>query len=314
MNSKLITFSSILLALSIVLTGCKNEKAQDFAGTGIIEATEITVSAESAGTVLALNVDEGDSVAAGDTLAVIDVENTKLQRNTSSADISDIDWNRKVFEKQIVTAKEAIEQTSIALDNTRTSYNRIKNLFSQNAATKDQLDRAETELSLAVSRQKAAKDQLSEVQTRMGALAAKHEKIDANLKLLDKQISDAVVTAPSNGSVIEKYSEKGEIVIYGKPLLKIADISKVWLKVYVSEEMLGKIKLGGKADVRIDSIPEKSFTGSITWISPKSEFTPKSVQTRNSRIDLVYAVKITIDNPDGIFKIGMPAEVYIQGL
>jgi HlyD family secretion protein len=145
-------------------------------------------------------------------------------------------------------------------------------------------------------------------------LAAKHEKIDANLKLLDKQISDAVVTAPSGGSVIEKYSEKGEIVTYGKPLVKIADISKVWLKVYVSEEMLGKIKLGGKADVRIDSMPEKSFTGSITWISPKSEFTPKSVQTRNSRIDLVYAVKITLENPDGIFKIGMPAEVYIQGL
>src|SRR3989339_1091703 len=275
MNRTLLKSLTVYLALGLIFSGCREEQKENFAGTGIIEATEIVIGSQSTGEILALNVEEGDNVSAGDTLAVIDVETIKLQRNAAAADLSDLDWNSRVFEKQIVTAKESIAQASITLGNAETTYNRVKNLFGQNAATKDRLDRAETEYSLAVSRQKAAEDQLAEIRTRMNSLAAKHEKIEANLRLFDNQITDSIILAPSEGSVIEKYSEMGEIAGYGKPIVKIADVSKVWLKIFISEEMIGKIKLGGKADIRIDSMPEKSFNGTIAWISPKAEFTPK---------------------------------------
>ncbi len=108
--------------------------------------------------------------------------------------------------------------------------------------------------------------------------------------------------------------EPGEIVNFATPLCIIADISTVWLNIYVGEEMLGKLVIGGKADIRVDSHPDVVFEGKITRISQRAEFTPKNVQTKDSRVDLVYAVKITTDNPEGIFKIGMPADVYIEGL
>ena len=294
--------------------GCKNNEDNSFAGSGIIEATEITVSAEAQGKLLSLAVEEGDTVQKDQVIAKIDVEKVALQKDVILADLADISWSEKILEKEIAVAEEMVSQASITLANVQKTRDRISNLFNKNAATKDQLDKAETELALSTSRLHSAEKRLVEIKTRLASLEAKRNKIEASLRLLDSQIEDGSIVCPKDGMVIEKYVEQGEVVNFGMPLCKIADISKVWLKIYVGETMVGKLTVGGEADIRIDSHPGDVFKGRITWISPRAEFTPKNVQTKDSRVDLVYAVKITIENPGGIFKIGMPADAYIEGL
>ena len=304
----------VLLLTILSINGCKNNEENSFAGSGIIEATEIMVSAETQGKLISLAFEEGDYLQKGMVIAGIDVKQIKLQREVASADLAELYWSEKIIEKEIAVAEELVSQASITLDNVQKTRDRISNLYKQNAATKEHLDKAETELALSTSRFRTAEKQLDEIKTRTGSLQAKREKVEANLRLLDSRIDDGLVLCPQDGVVIEKYAEQGEVVNFGMPVCKIADLSTVWLKIYVGEEMPGKLTIGGEAFISVDSHPEERFEGKITWISPRAEFTPKNVQTKDSRVDLVYAVKITLKNPDGIFKIGMPADVYIEGL
>ena len=305
--------AAMILSLWLA-TGCKNGKNTRFTGSGTIEATEITVSAKTRGEVLKLNFMEGDIVQKGRTLAEIDVEQIKLQKDVAAAGLSELEWNKKIVRKDFETSSETLIQASITLANIQKNRKRIINLLAENAATQEQMDKIETEHDLAASRFSASKKQLEGIKTREGSLTATHEKIEANLRLLDRQIKDGTVTSPVNGVVIEKFIEQGEVVNFGTPICTIANLSSVWLTIYVGEEELGKISLGGKARVRIDSHPERNFEGKVTWISQQAEFTPKNVQTKESRADLVYAVKITLNNSEGIFKIGMPADAYIEEL
>lgn len=304
-----------LLSLSIAfLPACSKKTEKSFSGSGIIEATEVVVSAQTRGELLSVNLQEGDLVKKDQLLAAIDVKDLKLQRQATAAGLDEIEWNRKTLEQDIAAAAETVHQASISLDNLKVTRDRIANLYRENAATKDRLDKAETEYSLGQSRLEAAQKQLAGMKTRLSTLSATREKTIDTLKVLDNQIEKENVLSPLEGLVITKSAETGEVVNFGTPVCTIADMSSVWLLIYVGEDMLGKIKVGGKARLRIDSNPNRFFEGTVTWISPKAEFTPKNVQTRESRVDLVYAVKITLPNPEGIFKIGMPAEAYIEGL
>lgn len=313
-----VTMNKILTTGAIVsilfLFGCENNKDNAFTGSGTIEATEVTVSAKTRGEVLRLLFQEGDSVTKGDTLAMINIEQLKLQKDVTAAGLSELEWNKKILEQDMETASEAVKQASISLENISKNRDRIANLLKENAATQEQMDKIETEFQLAVSRLKAAEKQLDGIKIRSQSLSATREKIEANLRLLDSQIEDGTIYSPVEGVVIEKFVEQGEEVNFGTPICTIANLSSVWLAIYIGEEELGKITIGGKAFIRIDSTPERTFEGIVTWISPKAEFTPKNVQTKESRVDLVYAVKITLDNREGIFKIGMPADAYIEGL
>jgi len=311
MNKTVIVSAALVLCCA---AGCGNDHERSFAGSGLIEATEITVSAETPGKIMKLTFDEGDRVKAGEMIAEIDVEELQLQRDLAATDLADLDWTRRILEKEAATAKEAVSQASIALGIADKTDNRIRNLYEQKIATQEQLDRADTELAMGESRVRSAEKQLAVIEARLGSLEAKREKVEAQFRLLDSRIADGQVKCSADGTIIEKYVEPGEVVNFGSPVCTIADLSTVWLKIYVGEEMLGTLRIGEKAGVRIDSHPGRTFEGMITWISPRSEFTPKNVQTKDSRVELVYAVKITMDNPEGIFKIGMPADVYIEGL
>ncbi|MFA6471336.1 MAG: efflux RND transporter periplasmic adaptor subunit [Candidatus Latescibacterota bacterium] len=311
----MIRITALLLSLSLVfLPGCSKKAEKSFSGSGIIEATEVIVSAQARGELLSVDLQEGDHVKKGQILASIDVKDLKLQREATAASLDELEWNGKTIEQDIAQAAEAVRQASLSLDNLKITRDRIANLYAENAATKDRLDKAETEYSLGQSRLEAAKKQLAGIKTRLSTLGATRKKTTDTLKVLDNQIGKERVLSPLEGLVITKSAETGEVVNFGSPVCTIADMSDVWLMIYVGENMLGKIKVGGKARVRIDSNPDRSFEGAVTWVSPKAEFTPKNVQTRESRVDLVYAVKITMPNPEGIFKIGMPAEAYIEGL
>jgi len=306
--------SLILLFTFLSINGCGNDKENSFAGSGVIEATEIMVSAETQGRLINIFFNEGDDLYKDTVIAEIDVERIELQKEVASADLTELNWSEKVIGKEIAVAEELVLQASISLDNVQITRDRMSNLYKENAATKENLDKAETELALSLSKLHTAEKQLDEIKTRAASLQAKREKIEANLRLLDSMIKDGKVICPHDGVMIEKYVENGETVNFGTPICKIADLSTVWLKIYVGEEMLGNLALGEVAVINIDSHPERNFEGRITWISPNAEFTPKNVQTKDSRVDLVYAVKITIENPEKIFKIGMPADAHIEGL
>ena len=310
--NRILTAAVIVAIWSIY--GCENGEESHFTGSGTIEATEIMVSAMTRGKVNHFTLKEGDYVNKGYIIAEIDVESLELQRAVTASGLGELEWNKKIVEKELETAAEAITQAEITLSGVQKNHDRIAHLFKDNAATMEQMDKSDTELELAVSRLRSAEKQLESIKTRKGSLKATREKIEANLRLLDRQIEDGTVTSPVDGVVIEKFVEQGEVVNFGSPVCTIANISSVWLIIYVGEEDLGKIALGGKARIHIDSYPERYFEGMVTWISPRAEFTPKNVQTKESRVDLVYAVKIVLDNDEGIFKIGMPADAYIEGL
>ncbi len=305
----------IAVAASMALGyGCEKKTDASFVGSGAIETTEVTVSAQTRGALTKVSFDEGDTVSVGQTLAEIDVEDLRLQRQATVSGLDEIEANRKTAQQEIAAAREGITQARITLDNARVTRDRIAALFQQGAATKDRLDQADTNLALAQSRVNSAKAQLAAAQSRLNVLAATRERTQDNLKVLDEQISKGVIVSPAGGTVIQKLAEQGEVVNFGSPVCTIADLSTVWLMVYVGEESIGRVKLGRKGFVRVDAYPDRRFEGTVTWISPKAEFTPKNVQTRESRSDLVYAVKITLPNPEGVFKIGMPAEANIEGL
>lgn len=297
-----------------VIAGCAEQEDPSFAGSGVIEATEVTVSAQTRGELIEVHFEEGSTVEPGAILAKVDVEDLRLQRRASAAGIEEIEANRGILRQEIAAAEEAVRQARITAANARVTRDRIANLAKQGAATKDRLDRAETESELAESRIRSAERQLAAARARLSGLQATRDKIGENLKVLDNQISNGTVESPIGGVVIEQFVEQGEVVNFGTPICTIADLSSVWLTIYIGEADLGKVTVGKKSRVRVDSFPERTFEGTVTWISPRAEFTPKNVQTRESRADLVYAVKITLPNPEGVFKIGMPAEARIEGL
>jgi len=286
-----------LIILSLVLgAGCGREKPPGFAGSGTLEATEVTVSAQTAGQVLRLEKDEGDAVSTGDTLAVIDVEKLELQRGQLVASIDEIKANRK-------PAAEAIKQATENLENLEKTYRRISGLLDKGTATQQQYDDASTRYRLAQSQLESAKAQEK-------TLDAREATVHASIALLDRQIKDGAVIAPLAGVIVEKYVEAGEVVPVGGAIMKIADTKKFWLKIYVSEQDLGLFQLGGPVHVLVDARREP-LAGVVSWVSPEAEFTPKNVETKDARAELVYAVKVAIENPPDVLKIGMPAEVHL---
>jgi len=278
------------------LSGCGGKHAPGFAGSGTLEATEVTVAAQTGGQILRLAKDEGDTVAAGDTLAVIDVEKLILQRGQMLASIDEIQANRR-------PVAETVKQAAENLENTEKTFRRIEALFKEGSATQQQFDDISTKY-------RVARSQLESAKAQVAMLEAREETVRASIALLDRQIRDGAVISPLAGIIAEKYVEPGEVVPVGGGIFKIVDTQRFWIKVYVSEKDLGIFAVGGEAQVRVDAHAEP-LAGVVSWVSPEAEFTPKNVETKDARAELVYAVKVMIKNPPGVLKIGMPAEVYI---
>ncbi len=277
--------------------GCGREKPAGFAGSGTLEATEVRVSAQTPGQILRLAKEEGEETAAGDTLAAIDVEKLVLQRRQLFASIDEIRANRKPVAESVKQAKENLE-------NIEKTYRRISGLFDKGTATQQQLDDASTKHKLAASQLESAKAQEK-------TLDAKEQTVRAAIALLDRQIRDGAVIAPAAGVIVDKYVERGEIVSVGGAIYKIADTRRFWLKIYVAERDLARFGLGDEVRVQVDAYG-KPLAGVVSWVSPEAEFTPKNVETKDARAELVYAVKVTITEPPRELKIGMPAEVYLR--
>jgi HlyD family secretion protein len=277
--------------------GCSERHAEGFAGSGTLEATEVTVAAQTPGQILRLARDEGDAVAAGDTLARIDVEKLVLQRRQMLASIDEIQANRGPLAEAVIQARENLE-------NLEKSYRRIAGLFEKGTATQQQYDDASTRYRLAQSQLESAKSQEK-------LLGAREETVRASIAVLDRQIHDGAVISPLSGILVEKYVEPGELVPVNGAICKIADTKRYWLKIYAGERDLGRFTVGETVTVRVDAY-DTDLTGVVSWVSPEAEFTPKNIETRDARAELVYAVKVSIEEPPSVLKIGMPAEVYLR--
>ena len=247
---------------------------------------------------LDLLVKEGDHVQIGSVIAVVDTEKLALQREQIQAGLAEVDYH-------ISTAREGINLAQEQVESITKKYERINKLQKEGAATQQQLDDIETMYN-------QSQTQLKTTQSNLKAAQMKKQQIEANLKLIESQIKDATIVSPASGIVINKFIEQGENVAMGLPIVTIADLTKLWIKLYVTAPQLGFIQLGEKAAIRVDSFPDRKFDGKIIWISSKAEFTPKNIQTEEARADLVYAVKIDVPNPDLVLKIGMPADIFVE--
>jgi HlyD family secretion protein len=280
-------------AFIMIAAGCGNR--QDGAGgSGFIEADHAVVSAEISGRVESIFFDEGSSVENGDTLAVIDPSRVQLELKSSEA-------QRSVAEANLRSANLRVSRTAEAESFVLLERNRIEKLLASSTATQKQMDQIDFEYTQAVNAHQSA---LAEV----AAIKAQIVQIDAGIDRLKRQLSDCYPIAPRHGVIVEKYIEKGELLGPGKAIAKIADLDSVWVKVYLAAGDFASVKIGDPASVSTET-GETEFSGKVVWTSSEAEFTPKNIQTEESRANLVYAVKVRLANSNGRLKIGMPIYV-----
>lgn len=285
-----------IIALSLLIVGaCKNgEKKSDAFGN--FEAVETIVSSETAGKLLSMEVKQGDQLEPGKLIAQIDTTEIILKKLQTEAQLVASETKKQNVTAQINVLKEQKK-------NVQTTQQRIAKMFADQAATQQQMDDINGQLNVLDK-------QVSATNTQFQLIASEMEVVKRQLDLLNEQLTKCQIKSPNKGTVLETYLETGELATPGKPVLKMADLSNLELKVYVSGAQLSNVKLGNDVKILIDSGAKEmqSLSGKISWISSESEFTPKIIQTKEERVKLMYAVKIVVPN-DGSLKIGMPGEV-----
>lgn len=289
-------FFTILPILSLGILSCSEEKKADAYGN--FEATEIIVSSETNGKLEFLNVEESQVLAAGQTVGMVDTLQFYLSKKQLLT-------SKQTVHSKLPGIDSQIEILNEELKNAQTEQKRIQNMFNENAATQQQLDQINSQV--AVIRKK-----INNIGTQNAPVQNEMKSIDAKINEINEQIAKSSIVNPQKGTVLTKYTEPGEIVTFGKPLYKIADLEEMTLRVYVGQTQLPFLKIGQQVNVKIDAGNAiKDYSGTVSWISSSAEFTPKVIQTKEERVNLVYAVKVLVKN-DGSLKIGMPAEMWLE--
>jgi HlyD family secretion protein len=289
-------FVYVSLAI-LILISCGDDNSHP-RGSGLIEATEVTVSVEIGGQIKAIYCDEGQNVVAGDTLALIDTSAVALRLRQALA-------AGRAARTQLELTAINIRQAENNLELANNEFERAATLIKTGSVNQQQYDQAKNAFEQA---------KLAGEQARAAQRAADAELANANaqINLLENQFEDCFPVSPITGVIVEKFVESGELVTTGKPLVRIASLDTVWVKIYLPPSDLTRISLGGRAFIDPEDGRTQPLPGIITWISSEAEFTPKNVQTREARAGLLYAVKISIPNPGRILKIGMPVSVAIK--
>jgi len=291
--------NNILLITAIaLLSACSGSKNKSDA-YGTFESTEITISSESAGKIIWLKAEEGTQLKSGDPIALIDTVQLSLKREALIAEKKAASNKTDNITAQITVIEEQIKTAQI-------DKARLEKLFKDGAATQQQLDDINGMLAVY-------EKQISSIKTQNEPILNELNSYDKQIAQVSDQIKRSHVINPVNGTVLTKYSEANEVVTTGKALYKIADLDSIYLRVYVSGSQLPSLKLEQKVKVLVDKNEKenKEYEGTISWISANAEFTPKIIQTKEERVNLVYAVKIKVKN-DGTLKIGMPGEVKFE--
>ncbi|UPS91081.1 HlyD family secretion protein [Bizionia sp. M204] len=281
----------------LTLNSCSNSNGKAD-GYGNFEATEITVSAENNGKIMAFNVQEGIALKKDAFVGYIDTIPLALKREQLLVSKDVISSKSQGVLSQIAVLKAKLKTANI-------NKTRTENLIRDKAGTQKQLDDVQGEIDVI-------KQQIRSVEIQNAPVVNELKNLDVQLKQIEDQINKCKIINPINGTVLTKYAEPSEITAFGKPLYKIADLENMELRVFISETQLANIKIGESVTVKIDSNDTmKDYEGTVIWIASEAEFTPKIIQTKEERIALVYAVKIIVKN-DGSLKIGMPAEMWLN--
>ncbi len=310
-----------LVIILLILAGCKSYKDNFIEISSSIEAKNLEIRAQVTGVLQKIFVKEGEMVKKGDTLFIIDRKEILLQYNHAVAN-----YNSAVAKYQTVLQgmrvedkaqlREAVRQAEANYENAKKDFERIKNLFENQSVFQKVLDDTRLRMELAEAQLRSAKENLQKAErgplkSEIEAVKSMVDAAKTQVELLEKKLNDAVIISPADGyiSLINYY--EGELVTAGSLITKISNLDEVFVKVYVSELNLGKIKIGDEVEIKPDAYPDKNFKGKIVFISNEAEFTPKNIQTKEERVKLVYAVKVRVDNLEHLLKDGMLCDVLI---
>jgi len=301
MKTDLLTslYQARVLIITLLVVSCSaNQDPYDASGT--FEAEETIISAEGTGTLLRFDVEEGQTLKAGEVLGYIDSTQLYLKKQQLQSQIRSTLSQRPDIRAQVASLQ-------VQLQTAEREQKRVSNLLRDNAATQKQMDDANAQVEFV-------KKQIAALQSSLGITSESITEQTAPLRVQIAQIQDQLsrcrVVNPVTGIVLTKYAETNEMAVTGKPLYKIADLTEITLRAYITGEQLGLVKIGQKVNVLVDDGKNgyKTIPGTLTWMSSKAEFTPKTIQTREERANLVYAIKVRVKN-DGTLKLGMYAEV-----
>lgn len=291
-----------VIGLAFFAVSCQNGTYKyDAAGT--FESTEVIVSAEASGKLMRFNVEEGREVKAGHELGYIDTVQLHLSKMQLLSTRETVNSRRQDISKQIAATQQQIRTQKNELE-------RTERLIAANAATRKQYDDIEAQIAV-LEKQLAA--QLSTLQNSNQGITSESSTLAVQVAQIQDQLDKSMIKSPIDGTVLVKYAEEGEMTSTGKPLFKVADLNRMILRAYITSGQLTQLKIGQKVTVYADyeDSDSRPYEGTVTWISDKSEFTPKTIQTRDERANLVYAVKIEVPN-DGLLKIGMYADIKFE--
>lgn len=303
-----------VLSAIIILASCENKI--DYDASGNFEADEVIVSAQQNGTLLSFDVIEGDQLKENAVVGQIDVAIPILQKQQAEASIAALREKTSSPKEQTEMVNRQLSVQQAELDQQLTEKSRIENLLKADAATRKELDDINAKIEQLQRQIKVTQQQIkfntSNTETQNRAVLSERGPLEITAKQYQEQIDKGQIINPISGTVLSRYALKGEMAVAGKPLYKIANVDTLTLKAYLTGDKLSQIKIGEQSQVRIDqgSKNYKTYTGTITWISDKSEFTPKTIQTKDERANLVYAIKVRVKN-DGYLKIGMYGEVIL---
>ncbi|HOB23378.1 MAG TPA: HlyD family efflux transporter periplasmic adaptor subunit [Kaistella sp.] len=318
---------TILTFAVLSLFSCKNSN-QDYDASGTFEADEVMVTAEATGKILELKLEEGQTLNANQEVGIIDGKGIELQKEQVLASINAIEQKTNsalpqisVLQSQYNSQKANISVLQEQLQNAVRERNRTANLVKSDAATRKQLDDANGNIEVIQKQIQAAQTQLSTVNQQISAakenvaiqnraVLSERNPTEKKVAQFDEQMKHNIIQSPISGTVLTKYSNKGEFATIGKPIFKMADLNQMTLRAYITGDQIAKVKLNQSVKILVDSGDGKTreLPGTVYWISSDAEFTPKTIQTKNERANLVYATKIRVKN-DGFLKIGMYGEV-----
>jgi HlyD family secretion protein len=300
-NKKINTMKSIqILALSaLMLTACSSGES-DYDATGNFEADEMIVSSEASGKIIKLEIAEGQTLQAGQVVGYIDTTQLYLRKKQLEYSISAVLARQPDANSQLSTINEQLTTTN-------REKQRVENLLKADAATQKQLDDLNAQIELLKKQYDALQKSLA-ITTR--SLQSETLPYKAQLEQVNDQLKKSKIVNSQAGTVISKYAMQDEVVNAGKAIYKLADLENIILRIYISGSQLSQVKIGQNVEIQVDSGEKdyKKYTGKITWVSDKAEFTPKTIQTKEERANLVYAVKVAVKN-DGYLKLGMYGEV-----
>lgn len=299
-----------------ILLSCSN-KENKYDGSGTFESDEVIVSSEQNGQLISFNVKEGDSLVKGQVVGFIDSTSLVLQKQQVQATIRSLSEKTADVNPQIKLLQDQLVVQQSQLDHLVHERDRYERLVKAEAATQKQLDDMNAQVDQLQKQMQVTKQQIkvqfSNTGTQNRSIMSESDPLRQQVAQINEQLSKANIVNPITGIVLAKYAEAGEVTAAGKALYKIADLSYVNLRSYITGAQLSQVKLNQQVRVLVDDGADKykTYTGTITWISGKAEFTPKTIQTKDERANLVYAIKIKVKN-DGYLKIGMYGEVQLN--